>query len=101
MFNFLKTIRYAKRSPRWSEIRKQHLEQYPKCAACGRDKKIEVHHKVPVHIDGSMELDLSNLISLCADPCHMLFGHLMNFKSYNKTVEQDCRVYFNKVVNRP
>lgn len=100
MFNFLK-LRFATRSPKWQKVRKEHLEKYPACIACGRDKKLEVHHKIPVHIDPMLELDPANLVTLCADPCHLLFGHLMNFKSYNKMVIEDCSVYLDKVKNRP
>lgn len=102
IFNqFLNRIRYAKRSPKWSNVRKQHLEKFPCCAACGRCNKLEVHHKIPVHIDPSLELDPGNLMTLCDDPCHLVFGHLLNYKSYNKNVESDCSVYLKKVQNRP
>jgi 5-methylcytosine-specific restriction endonuclease McrA len=101
MFNFLKILRYASRSPKWSTVRKQHLKENPFCLACGKNSKLEVHHKIPVHINPELELDPSNLVTLCADPCHLLFGHLMNFKSYNKSVIEDCSVYLNKVKNRP
>lgn len=101
MFSFIKQIRFATRSPKWTSVRKQHLKGNPACAACGRDKKLEVHHKIPVHINPEGELDPSNLVTLCADPCHIIFGHLMNFKSYNKDVIDDCAVYLNKVKNKP
>lgn len=101
MFGFSRKIRFAERSPRWQTVRKEHLKHHPNCIACGRDSKLEVHHRVPVHLDPERELDPSNLITLCADPCHLLFGHLMNFKSYNKDVIEDCAVYLNKVKNRP
>jgi 5-methylcytosine-specific restriction endonuclease McrA len=101
MFNFLNKLRYATRSSKWAEVRKQHLKEHSSCIACGRDRKLEVHHKTPVHISPELELDPSNLVTLCADPCHLLFGHLMNFKSYNKSVIEDCAVYLKKVVDRP
>lgn len=101
MFSFIKQIRFATRSPKWTSVRKQHLKDNPACAACGRDKKLDVHHKIPVHINPEGELDPSNLVTLCADPCHIIFGHLMNFKSYNKDVIDDCAVYLNKVKNKP
>lgn len=101
MFNFLKKIRFATRSPKWSNTRKKHLENNPKCAACGSSKKLEVHHIKPVHLFPELELDPTNLITLCADPCHIIFGHLMNFKSWNKEVIEDTSVYCNKVKNRP
>lgn len=101
MINWFKKIRFATRSPKWANIRKQHLEEHPSCAACGRDKKLEVHHIKPVHINPDLELDPENLLTLCADPCHIIFGHLMNFKSYNNEVVRDCSVYLRKVKNRP
>lgn len=101
MFGFSRKIRFAERSSRWQTVRKDHLKNYPSCIACGRTSKLEVHHKVPVHLDPESELDPSNLVTLCADPCHLLFGHLMNFKSYNKDVVEDSAVYLNKVKNRP
>ena len=100
MFNFLK-IRYATRSPKWSSVRKEHLKNNPSCIACGRTSKLEIHHKIPVHISPELELDPSNLVTLCADPCHLVFGHLLNFKSYNKMVIENCSVYLNEVKNRP
>lgn len=103
MLNFLlgKTIRFAKRAPKWANIRKTHLEKYPKCAACGTTKNLEVHHIIPVHLDPGKELDYDNLITLCSNQCHILFGHLMNFKSWNKDVIKDSEVYYNKIRDRP
>jgi 5-methylcytosine-specific restriction endonuclease McrA len=101
MFGFNKLLRYAYRSPKWKTVRKEHLKNNPCCAACGRSKKVEVHHKIPVHISPEKELDPSNLVTLCDDPCHIVFGHLMNYKSYNKDVSNDCAVYLNKVKNKP
>ena len=101
MFNFQKYIRYAYRSPKWALLRKTHLKEHNICAACGRDKKLEVHHIEPVHLNPERELDPSNLITLCGDPCHFIFGHLMNYKSWNKYVIEDCLVYLDKVKNRP
>lgn len=101
ILGFFKQLRYAVRSPKWSSVRKAHLSKFPSCAACGRQQKLEVHHKVPVHINPELELDPSNLITLCDDPCHLVFGHLLNYKSYNKSVEEDCAVYLNRVSHRP
>ena len=99
MFGFKKLLRFAYRSPKWSEVRKLHLKDNPNCAACGRSNKLEVHHIEPVHINPDRELDPSNLITLCDNPCHFVFGHLFNYKKYNKDVVNDCKVYLNKVQN--
>jgi 5-methylcytosine-specific restriction endonuclease McrA len=101
VFNFLKKLRYAIRSPKWTNVRKEHLKNNPNCVACGRDKKLEVHHIKPVHLFPELELDPSNLVTFCADPCHIVFGHLMNFKSWNSNVVIDSDLYLNKVNNRP
>lgn len=101
MFNFLKKIRFATRSPKWATVRKKHLSTNPNCTACGSGKKLEVHHIKPVHLFQDLELESDNLITLCADPCHLLFGRLMNFRSWNKEVIEDCSVYYNKIRNRP
>ena len=101
MLGFFKKLRYATRSSKWTNVRKEHLKNNPNCAACGRDKKLEVHHIEPVHINPDKELDPSNLITLCDDPCHLIFGHLFNYKSWNKDVIEDCLVYLKKVKNKP
>lgn len=97
----LKSIRFATRSSRWSSVRKNHIENNPTCAACGNTKKLEVHHIEPVHVNPDRELDPSNLITLCDSPCHIVFGHLMNYKSYNPDVAQDCQKYLERITNRP
>jgi len=101
VFDFLKRVRYAVRSPKWKNVRKEHIENNPYCIACGRDKGLEVHHIKPVHLFPELELDPSNLVTLCADPCHLLFGHLMHFKSWNSTVIQDSSNYLDKIKRRP
>jgi 5-methylcytosine-specific restriction protein A len=94
-------LRFATRSPKWSSIRKQHLKDNPCCAACGRWDKLEVHHIEPVHLNPDRELDPSNLITLCDSPCHIVFGHLMNYKSWNLDVISDCQNYLCKIKHRP
>jgi len=101
MISFFNKLRYAVRSPKWSSVRKEHLLNNPTCIACGRNKKLEIHHKIPVHINPELELDPLNLVTLCADPCHILFGHLMDFKSWNVSVEFDCKIFLDKVKHKP
>lgn len=98
---FFKKNRFDERSPGWTKIRKEHLKNNPNCAACGRNKKLEVHHIVPVHLDPSKELDLENLITLCDSPCHFVFGHLMDYQSWNKEIISDCENYLKKIKTRP
>ena len=103
MFSFFsfRYFRYARRSSKWSAVRKEHLKKQPCCAACGKTSKLEVHHIRPVHKFPELELDPDNLITLCADPCHIIFGHLKNWKSWNLEVATHCHRYYSKLINRP
>jgi 5-methylcytosine-specific restriction endonuclease McrA len=54
---------------------------------------LEVHHKIPVSVDPSRELDETNLITLCMYPTqkdHFHVGHLGNWKDYNRNVVKDA-----------
>lgn len=33
--------------------------------------------------------------------CHLLFGHLGNFKSYNESARTDCAEWSRRIENRP
>jgi 5-methylcytosine-specific restriction enzyme A len=101
MWLFNKEIRYAARSKEWPALRKKHLDKQPCCQACGSCLKPEVHHIVPVHLDPSRELDPDNLITLCDKYCHFVFGHLMNYRSWNTDIIKDAKVYNDKLKNRP
>ena len=94
-------LRYAVRSSKWRNVRKEFIKNNDRCAACGSTRDLEVHHVIPVHIDKSKELDMDNLITLCAESCHILFGHLMDFKSHNPLVREDCNLISNKIKTRP
>jgi hypothetical protein len=98
---FFKEELFGSRSYQWSKTRKEFLENNPNCAACGRNKKLEVHHIKPYHLHPELEHDFSNLITLCDDPCHFVFGHLMNYQSWNEEVIQDSQEYLSKILNRP
>jgi 5-methylcytosine-specific restriction enzyme A len=79
------------RSTRWPSVRASHLEKQPNCQVCGTKTGVEVHHKIPVHIDQSRELDLANLITLCErNGCHFLFGHCLSWKAFNPSVVEHC-----------
>jgi 5-methylcytosine-specific restriction endonuclease McrA len=84
------------RSGQWPRVRREHLARQPVCQACGRSKTLEVHHIQPLQ-DGGGELDPLNLITLCADPCHIVHGHLMSWLRVNKRVVEDCAAYRRKL----
>ena len=83
-----------KRSPEWGKIRKAHLAKFPTCAACGGKTKITVHHMKPFHLHPELELDPTNLITLCEGNkdinCHLVEGHYWSFaKRFNVDVIAD------------
>jgi len=94
------------RSSQWTAVRKKFLEKNNKCAVCGGVKKLEVHHKKPFHEHPDLELNPDNLITLCEAKkngvtCHLLFGHLGNYKSINVNVNNDVKDWSKKIKNRP
>lgn len=86
----------ALRSPQWETVRKKHLLNEPTCRACNGREKLQVHHIKPFHLFPELELQDSNLVTLCEHPdkeCHLLIGHLGNFKNYNSNVLEDIKKY--------
>lgn len=101
LHRFYKYILLGNRSSLWGETRKKHLEKQPFCQACGSTKNLQVHHIEPFHVNQLRELDPSNLITLCGKNCHLVFGHLMDYTSWNTEVIKDAEEYLNKIKNRP
>lgn len=91
------------RSSKWPEVRLEHLAISPACAVCGVRKNVVPHHIKPVHLFPELELETGNLITLCEGPgvnCHLLFGHLNDWRGYNPDVLEDCRTWRQKLINR-
>jgi hypothetical protein len=86
----------------WERLKKRYKSNFDECAACGKKKNLTVHHIKPVQWFPSLELEISNLITLCTDEsnCHLCFGHLGDFKSWNPDVIEDVKWYREKVRNR-
>lgn len=87
------------RSGSWPRVRREHLATNPGCIACGRSKEVEVHHEKPFHEHPELELEPSNLVTLCADPCHFVFGHLLNWKRSNPFVREDAARYRERIAS--
>lgn len=88
----------APRSSRWPEVRRAHIKKQPCCAACGRNRNLAVHHKLPYHLFPALELVDSNLITLCAS-CHLVFGHFGDWHAYNPNVVDDAESHRQKMVH--
>lgn len=88
----------SKRSTRWPKVRAKHLESHPVCACCEGSKDLSVHHIHPFHLYPNLELEPDNLVTLCESKknginCHLLLGHLGNFKNVNPDVIADVAVW--------
>ena len=86
-----KTLFFRLRSSKWRTVRRKFLAKMPICAVCfERDmSKLEVHHIIPFHLDPSLELVDSNLITLCnekAMDCHLIWGHFQNYRKINPDI---------------
>lgn len=94
-----------KRSPKWPAARDAYLKEHSACAVCGSKKDLNVHHKRPFHLHPSLELDPTNFITLCSEGsghnCHLIFGHLGDFSSFNADVENDAANMSKKIAERP
>lgn len=100
-----KAPRGSRRSGSWPKVRGAFLEGNPTCAVCGGKTRLEVHHKTPFYLAPALELEPSNLITLCEGSkllnCHLLVGHLGHFRSFNVEVEVDASLWNKKISSRP
>lgn len=88
---------HGARSPHWSAVEREHRKREPLCVACGYSgKELQVHHIWPFHLHPELELDPSNLLTLCERPGwnhHLLLGHLDEWQSYNEHVRDDVVIF--------
>jgi len=92
------------RSGHWPRVRDAHLLKENCCQLCGSTTALNVHHIKPYHLYPDLELEDSNLITLCEGGpvnCHFLFGHLLNWASYNRHVTEDAKTWRDKIELRP
>jgi hypothetical protein len=91
----LREVAYGAGAPRcaqWGPWLKKFLKG-TSCAACGQTDDLTGHHEIPFHIDPSKEMDERNVVPLCQDRCHLIFGHFNDFQLYNPNVRKDCADY--------
>lgn len=92
------------RSGHWPKVREEHLQMQPFCAVCGGKVKLTVHHIRPFHLHPDLELSHENLVTLCEAPghnCHLIWGHLLNYRSFNVDVITDSAQWNEKIKTRP
>jgi len=85
------------RSPRWAKVRADFLESHPRCECCGGSRLLNVHHVKPFHAFPNLELEPSNLITLCEGAnglnCHFWAGHCGNWAAWNERVRSFVRLF--------
>ncbi len=62
------------RSSEWSAVRAAHVKRHPACLACGSVEQLNVHHIEPFHLRPDLELEPTNLVTLCREH-HFRIGH--------------------------
>jgi|ERR1017187_3108547 5-methylcytosine-specific restriction endonuclease McrA len=82
----------TKRSGKWPTVEKHFLEEHGECAACGSKTRLNVHHLKPFHLFPWLELDPTNLITLCMsmNECHLRIGHAGAFHRFTDGVKERC-----------
>ena len=92
------------RSGKWKQFKTKLILEQPYCSACNGTENLTVHHKIPFWKDPFKELDKDNCKVICeakTHNCHLIFGHLLLWKSWNENVDEDCENYRQKIINRP
>lgn len=81
----------ARRSKSWGKVRREHLKKSSRCVVCSKRKKLEVHHIIPFYLAPHLELESSNLLTLCRGTfnCHLLVGHLGDYRAINPKCGND------------
>lgn len=85
-----------RRSSAWRDTRQDFLDLFPLCEACGGTSDLEVHHIVPFHVDPSLELEPTNLMTLCSRKkyglhCHLFVGHRGNYRLVNPNARDTAK----------
>ena len=92
------------RNPQWAE-RSAAFKVGKVCRACRRHEWLEVHHICPVHLFPEKEMVEQLWVVLCnpgsMGGCHLLFGHLQSWSSYNMQVEYDVSRWAERIGSRP
>ncbi len=96
------SLNSTKRSAQWVKVRKEHLKQHSLCEVCGSKTNLNVHHIKPYHSHPELELTPENLITLCENTkkginCHLLIGHLGNYKKINPHCIEDAKIWCKKL----
>lgn len=90
-----KTTFFKRRSSAWKKFRDDFIRENPVCKVCGGSKNVIAHHIIPFHKDPALELEKSNLVTLCESGkgglnCHLFCGHKGNYRDVNQNIKDDA-----------
>lgn len=83
------------RSPRWTAFLRAFLKGKT-CIACGARDGLTGHHVIPFHLRPDLELDPGNVVPLCEERCHIVWGHCDDYALDNPTVREDAADHLAK-----
>lgn len=92
------------RSSQWRSVRDNFVKKNSSCACCGSKKMLNVHHIRPFHKEPKLELDESNLITLCEGGlgmnCHLWVGHAGRWDCWAEDVVETAAMFLKHLRNR-
>lgn len=94
----------VRRHKDWAKRSKEFLKLHPTCAACGGRENLTVHHVWPFHLYRHLEMVEDFWLPLCEGSvvnCHLLFGHLGLWASWNMHAVEDAAEWLRKRRERP
>ena len=84
------------RSSGWSAWVKRFVKGKA-CVCCGSKGPLTGHHKIPFHLRPDLEMVESNVAPVCdGTDCHLVIGHLKDFKLYNPDFDADAAAFLAK-----
>jgi hypothetical protein len=84
------------RSGKWPAWLKAFLKG-KSCVCCGSRGPLTGHHVLPFHLHPELELSESNVRAVCdGTDCHLVIGHLKDFKLYNPDFDADAAAFLAK-----
>ena len=80
------------RFPKWDAWLKAFLRG-KSCIVCGQRDGLTGHHVIPFHLRPDLELDQANVVPICSDRCHIVFGHFNDYRLDNPRVREDAAAF--------
>lgn len=80
------------RSPQWPKVEAEHKRKENSCRCCGTRNNLQVHHIKPYHKFPELELEDSNLMTVCQN-CHFVICHENNWGNWVVDVEDQVQIH--------